>query len=246
MANFNFSRAVTGQVPLILALIIIGAMLFTWQPWEAGAAADQRTITVTGEAEITAEPDEYVFNPQYEYKDLDREAALKASTDNTNEIVAKLKDLGVPSSKIKTDSNGYKEWYRETGSTYYSYLTIKIDDKKLAQKVQDYLLTTSPYGSVTPSAGFSKSKLKEVTNKARDEATKDARAKADQSAKNLGFSVGKVKTVKDDGNGEGVYPMLLRGSADASMAAGSPELSAPIQAGENELDYQVTVTYYVD
>jgi uncharacterized protein YggE len=108
------------------------------------------------------------------------------------------------------------------------------------------LLTTSPYGSVTPSAGFSKSKLKEVTNKARDEATKDARAKADQSAKNLGFSVGKVKTVKDDANGEGVYPMLLRGSADASMAAGSPELSAPIQAGENELDYQVTVTYYVD
>jgi uncharacterized protein len=246
MANINFSRALTGQVPLILALIIIGAMLFTWQPWEAGAAAGQRTITVTGEAEITAEPDEYVFNPQYEYKDLDREAALKASTDNTNEIVTKLKELGVPSSKIKTDSNGYKEWYRETGSTYYSYLTIKIDDKKLAQKVQDYLLTTSPYGSVTPSAGFSKSKLKEVTNKARDEATKDARAKADQSAKNLGFSVGKVKTVKDDANGEGVYPMLLRGSADASMAAGSPELSAPIQAGENELDYQVTVTYYVD
>jgi uncharacterized protein len=246
MANFNFSRALAGQVPLILALIIIGAMLFTWQPWEAGTAAGQRTITVTGEAEITAEPDEYVFNPQYEYKDLDREAALKASTDNTNEIVAKLKELGVPSSKIKTDSNGYKEWYRETGSTYYSYLTIKIDDKKLAQKVQDYLLTTSPYGSVTPTAGFSKSKLKEVTNKARDEATKDARAKADQSAKNLGFSVGKVKSVKDDANGEGVYPMLLRGSADASMAAGSPELSAPIQAGENELDYQVTVTYYVD
>ena len=234
------------QLPLILALIIIGGLLVVWKPWEAGADASDRTITVTGTAEVTAEPDEYVFTPRYEFKNADRKAAQAEATAKTNEIVSELKKLGVPDRKIKTDASNYDySFYPDSAdkTTYTASITVTVDDKDLAQKVQDYLLTTTPQGEVTPSADFSKAKRQQLTNEGRDQATKDARAKADQSAKNLGFKIGKVKAVKDQSDNY----FDIYGARDSVMSAagGASAESAPIQQGENDLSYQVTVTYYV-
>lgn len=243
--SFSLKSLFGGQLPLILCLTVIIAMVIAWRPSEINSSpANARTIAVTGEAEITAEPDEYVFTPEYDFKSADQKTALSNSTAKTNEIVKKLKDLGVADSKIKTDTGGYGSYYDDSQQTYYAYLTIKVDDKKLAQKVQDYLLTTTPYGSVSPQADFSKATRKKLTDTARDQATKDARAKAEQSAANLGFKIGKVKSVDDNsGNDPFQYygdKMLMSGANTASVSD-----SAPIQQGENSLSYQVKVVYYM-
>lgn len=229
------------QLPVLVALLIIAGMLAIWKPWEA-TGASERTITVTGTAEITAEPDEYVFNPSYESKAADEQAALAASTAKTTEIVAKLKELGVPDRKIETNTSGYRNYYDDEGQTYYAYLTVTVDKKELAQKVQDYLLTTGPSGSVSPLANFSKAKRKQLEDQGRDQATKDARAKADQSAANLGFKVGKVKSVKDQVNE--YFPAYDTPEAGAA-GADAKVMSLPIQQGEDDLTYRVVVTYYV-
>lgn len=234
-----------GQLPLIIALLIIGGLLLTWKPWQTTSKAADRTVTVTGEAEITAEPDEYVFNPQYETKNTDKQTALKASTDQTNAVVSELKKLGVADSKIKTDTSGYRNYYSDNSDTYYAYLTVTVGDKKLAQKVQDYLLTTSPSGSVTPQANFSKAKRKQLESQGRDQATKDARAKAEQSATNLGFKIGKVKSVKDGNDDSTIRPYAAEGLSLGANAASDAKASSPIQQGEDDLSYQVTVTYFV-
>jgi uncharacterized protein YggE len=119
-------------------------------------------------------------------------------------------------------------------------LTITVNDKALTQKVQDYLVTTSPTGSVSPQTTFSEAKRKELESKARDEATKDARSKAEQSAKNLGFKIGKVKSVED---GSGFGGIVLR--EGLTMASDSKATSLSVQPGENDLHYTVTVTYYL-
>jgi uncharacterized protein YggE len=128
--------------------------------------------------------------------------------------------------------------------TYNLQLTVTLTNKDLVQKVQDYLVATLPTGGVSPQAGFSDSKRKQLESNARDEATKDARSKADQSAKNLGFRVGKVKSV-DDGSGFGGMPYATS-KAESAVAldiAASPSLS--VQPGENELSYSVTVVYTI-
>ncbi len=79
-----------------------------------------------------------------------------------------------------------------------------------------------------------------MSAQARDEATKDARTKAEQSAKNLGFKMGAVKSV-EDGSGFGDIIPLERGIAMDT----ANKNNMPIQAGENELRYSVTVIYYV-
>jgi uncharacterized protein YggE len=225
-------------------LVVIAAMLIIWKPW-SDAGTSSRTVEVTGEATITAKPDEYVFTPSYQFQNADKAAALAALTKKSDEVVAKLKSLGVDDSKIKTSSSGYDMpvYYDDSNkeASYNLQLTVTVADLDLAQKVQDYLLTTSPTGSVSPQASFSDKKQKELDAQARSEATKDARSKGERMAENLGFSLGKVKSVEDaSGFGE-IYP-LQRGAAVTAEDASS---SFMIQPGENDLTYSVTVTYFI-
>lgn len=230
-----------------LVLVIIG-MLLMWRPWEFRADANARTVEVTGEAKLTAVPDEFVFYPTYTFENDDKDAALKELTAKSDEVVKKLKELGVADEKIKTDSNGYDSpiYYLpapdEERSTYTLSLNVTVGDKEKAQKVQDYLVTTSPTGSVSPQASFSDKKRKALEVKAREEATKEARAKADQSAKNLGFRVDAVKAVNDGAGFDGAYPITAEGRA-TDIASNSSKLA--VQPGENDLTYQVTVVYYI-
>jgi len=221
-------------------------MLVLWRPWN-DTTTDARTVEVTGSSTITAKPDEFVFSPSYDFKDADKDAALAQLSKKSDEIVAKLKSLGVAESKIKTDSSGYDyPVYYDDGqdATYTLDLTVTVSDPRLAQKVQDYLVTTAPTGSVSPNADFSDKKRNQLESQARDEATKDARAKADQMAKNLGFKVGKVKAI-DDSNGfdGGIVPLTGARGMSASSAEDTSSLS--VQPGENDLDYSITVTYYI-
>ncbi len=232
------------RVIILVLLAVIVGMLLVWKPWQTSNAGE-RTVKVTGEATIKAEPDEFVFYPSYEFKNADKAAALKDIGVKGDEIIAKLKSLGVEDSKIKTNSSGYDYpiYFREENSdpVYTLSLTVTVASRELAQKVQDYLLTTSPLGQVSPQSTFSEAKHKQLDSDARDKATKEARAKAEQSAKNLGFKVGSVKSVEDGGGFDEVYPLAV-GADMAKETAGS---RLAVQPGENELHYTVTVTYFV-
>jgi len=231
-----------------LLLIAIIVMLVIWKPWQSAKTSD-RTISVTGDTAIKAEPDEFVFSPSYEFKNADKQAALADLTKKNDELIAKLKGLGVTDKQIKTNASGYSNGtYFPTinggASTYTLSLTITLNDKALTQKVQDYLVTTSPSGAVSPQADFSESKRKSLESQARDTATKEARAKADQSAKNLGFKVSRVKSVDDSGGfGGGPRPLINSSLDSGSAKTASPSLS--VQPGENDLTYSVTVVYYI-
>lgn len=237
------------RVIIGVLLIVIVAMVLLWRPWEPRFDADARTISVFGEAKVTAAPDEYTFTPMYEFQNADRDAALAELSKKSDEIVAKLKELGVTDASIKTNSDGYDypgypmDEKPDSGSTYSLRLTVTVNDKEIADKVQNYLVGTAPTGAVSPQFGFSDAKQKELESKARDEATKDARSKAEQSAKNLGFSIGGVKEVTDGASSGGIPPMFRGGIDIAGDSATSQELG--IQPGENELTYQMSVVYFV-
>lgn len=231
----------------VALLAVIVAMLAVWKPWTTQAS--DRTIAVTGTATVSARPDEFVFYPMYDFKNADKTAALEQMAAKSDEVVAGLKDLGVEAKNIKTNSDSwsYPTTLRsedgKTETTYSLRLTVTVNSEELAQKVQDYLVSTAPTGSISPQATFSEVKRKEIENTARDQAAQDARAKADQSAKNLGFKVSGVKTV-NDGSGFGTSYLMRESLAQgAEDSAASPSLS--VQPGENELTYSVTVTYFI-
>lgn len=228
----------------LLALIMV-VMLLVWRPWQGGNVS-QRTISVSGSAIIQASPDEYVFNPSWQFKGADKTAALGSVTEKSAMVLAELKKLGVADKDIKTNTGGWDGYYyfdsEQNQHVYMLNIAATVDNRELAQKLQDYLVTTEPTGQVSPQATFSNALQKKLEQQGRTEATKDARAKADEMAQNLGFTVGKVMTIKDEGQNGGVYPMLAQGSAmDSSVK--STELA--VQPGQNELNYTVQVVYAI-
>lgn len=229
-------------VSLIL-LAAIAIMLLVWKPWSGGVT--DRTVEVTGQATVSARPDEFIFYPSYDFTNKDKDTALDQMTKKSNTLVAQLKKLGVADKDIKTNSDSwsYPIYDGSTrSSTYTLRLTVTVGDDKLAQKVQDYLITTTPTGSVSPQANFSDKKRKELENQARDEASKDARKKAETSAKNLGFRLAAVKTVND---GAGFGSPLVGYAQDIALPEASRSSTMAIQPGENDLTYTVAVTYYI-
>ncbi|MBA3757328.1 SIMPL domain-containing protein [Candidatus Saccharibacteria bacterium] len=223
----------------IILLIIIVGMLALWQPWNDSSSSSRRKITISGEATVKAEPDEFVFNPSYNRKTLTEITTL------TQEIISKLKSLGVTDKQIKTNANSYDkpELISPTpvpdGSSTITF-TITLSSKELSQKVQDYLVTTDPSGSITPYPSFSTQKRKQLEDDARSKAIADAKSRANKTAAGLDAKIGKVIEVKEGNLGGGVYPLydIAEGRDGASSSK-----SLPIQPGENELSYSVEVVF---
>jgi uncharacterized protein YggE len=241
--NIKINAWIICAVLLVANLITIGF----WQPW-ANRPISTRTIAITGSTTIEAEADQFIFSPYYQKDNADKVAANAELSMLAGNITTKLKELGVANSAIKTDVNSYESsiYYSEQPDSTIStlYVTITIRDKDLAQKVQDYIVTTSPVGSITPQISFSNDKQKTLETQARKAALIDAKSKAEASAKQLGAKIGRVASVKDNNYG-GISPMPWMTSTDVASpeSTKSSSSSYSIQPGLNEYSFSIEVTY---
>ena len=220
---------------ILLVIILIALVAYT-KPWES-QSSNSRTITIKGESIIKKAPDSFVFNPSYE------EDTQEAINNKTKEVVNAVKDLGLGDAGIQTQVSNYED-YKDSGPTgtytYSLYLTLSVEDKDLAQKIQDYLSTSGAVGTITPTAGFTKSTQKELKDEATSQAIEDARQRADKTAQNLGVKLGKVIKVNEPEEYGDFYPIA---SYDSTLIAESESL--PINAGESEFSYSVTVEFEI-
>jgi uncharacterized protein YggE len=244
-SKFNALKKINYTYVCIALVAVLVLVVIFCRPWIRPIAANSRTVQVTGTASVKSTPDQFVFYPSYTSKNTDTQAALAELSKKSDEIVAKLKTLGVTEDNIKTNSSSVNGKYMITamypdpnGGSNTLQITVTVSNKDLAQKVQDYLLTTSPVAAVSPTPSFSTAKQKKLESQARDEAAKDAKAQAQQMAKNLGFKLGPVKTVENavpgfSGGGR-IMPMTLNASsapeAGASTVTGSGDMMTTTQA----------------
>ena len=233
---------------LLLGLLVVSnvAVLALWKPWSATTADDSRSIKINGEATVKAVPDEYRLNVSVQKKSQEEVNALGG------EVTAKVKDLGVAEKDIKIGSQAY--YYGDSGTsakvspdiiepTDVNTLTVAVtlSSKELAQKVQDYLLTLKPMGQISPTPVFSNAKEKQLKNQARTEALKDARGKAESAARELGAKLGDVLKVEE--SEQKGWPVPYITGAEPAQDNQRSTGSLPIQPGENELTYSLSVTF---
>lgn len=237
-------------VSAVLLLIIVG-MFGLWRPWQATGT---QTISMTGEASVKAAPDEFFFYPTYQKEGETSTEAISAVAKVGNDVVTKLTELGVQEKAIKTSTNSSPNYSkpllgipeRDGNSTPDGYLatyslTVTLNDKKLAQEVLDYLVTTSPLYGVSPQSTFSIETRKRLETEARSKAVIDARAKARQTADELEVKVGRVVSVSEPSWG-GAIPITTQGremTADTSAPTTAPVLLT----GEETVTYSVTVVF---
>lgn len=238
------SVSVDLRIVSAILLAVIVAMLIVWKPWNVSTTS-KRTITISGEATQKSEPDEYQFSPSYIEKGSDRATTQKNLIDKVNQVITKLKELGVAESDITLNSSTYDNYYNDgTNEVTSNSLTVIVSNKDLSQKVQDYLITTSPQGQITPYPTFSTDKRKQLEDDIRVKAIADAKKKASQTASELGAKLGKVVSITDQNNG--VMPMAYGGAVSAMAIEDKATVSTlPVLSGKQEVSMTVEVVYEI-
>lgn len=247
--NNTVSLKINLKLVLLALLITNIATLVLWKPWSNTSTA--RKISVTGQATVKSTPDQYVLSPYFEFTNADRTKANAELSAQSSAITAKLKELGVKDEQIKSNTSGYDKYsYTQptdnSNNTLMLSYTITLIDKDTAQKVQDYMLSLKAKGQISPQATFSEERQKQLQAEARTKAIDDAKSNADATAKQFNAKVGKVVTISDGPTmGGGPIPLSTSDmqTMDAKVAEANAIGNVPIQVGQDEYRYSVSVEY---
>lgn len=242
MDKNSFSIRFDLRLVCLLLLAIIAGMLAVWRPWED--ANVKRTISVSGDAKIESIPDEYIFTPYFQKTGDDSDELRNEIAALGEKLVRDLKELGVDENKISLSGSSYDYYYyRDDDGKQNIQLRaqVTVNDKELAQKVQDYLLTQDIKGQITPRPQFSDQRQDELKEQARSEAVVDAKAEAQRTAEDLGLKLGKVVMIKDSENV--AYPWL-QGVPEVAFDDASRESSSlPVTPGEQTFSFRVEASF---
>jgi hypothetical protein len=167
--------------------------------------------------------------------------ALSQANERTRAAIAAFKEGGVEERDLATADLTIWPEYGETRrvDAYQARNTLSVRLRDLAQAggLLDAVAGVVGDDIVINGLTFAVSEPEPVLTRARAQAMAAARAKAEELAAAEGARVGKVLTI-DEGGG-GLAPVFAPKAARLAMAAES----APIEAGEHELQVSVTVSY---
>ena len=214
-------------------------------------AMDVPQITVQGNCEIKVVPDRGTITFSAENQSRDQKEAVKKTNDQINKLKDEITSLGLDNLELKnTNYNVYpvreyeKEKYVDKGVR--ASLTLEVTTSDIAQigeaMVKASKVGINNVGSLSTFLSLEKSQKEYL--KCLDIAAEDAKEKASQLGKKLGFSVGKVIGLSEVPNFQRPQPypgqpMMMK---SMSMADAAP---VQIEAGTQSYSTNLQVTFSI-
>lgn len=215
--------------PVLMAALMVAPV--------AVVAEVQRQITVVGEGVVTASPDMATINLGVRHRDKDPQQAMQQAAIASQDIVARLKSLGIAAKDLQTstlslqqlESYGSSNKRRIDGYEASNTLTVRIRDLDSVGPVLSAVLQDGAnyFGGLS----FALQDPKAAQDAARQAAVKDALAKAALYAGAAGVELGDVLSISEAR--EHAVPMMRMEMAMATDMA--------VEAGELSLNQQVTL-----
>ena len=228
-----------------MTAIALGAAALLSDPAFAADAAAPRTLTVSGEGEAKAVPDEAHLSAGVVTQAKKAAEALAANTRAMNEVFATLKRFGIPDKAIQTSEFSVEPQYASnrdgnagakiTGYTVSNTVNVTADLPKLGPALD--ALVSSGANSLG-SIAFTIRDPKPLLAKARVEAIHDATERAQTYAKAGGFALGPILSV-NEGGAEMPRPVY------AARMAAAPMAPPPVAAGEESVTANISVTFEI-
>ena len=224
---------------LLLAglLLVASAIAGVAQPrfgHSATTTPAAKTITVTGDGSITTVPDRATFSFTIETHAKTATAALNQNSSDATAVIAALKAAGVSSANLQTSQVSLMPQSSQDGTTILGYIASNSVTVKTplanAGKVVDAAVGAGANGVSGPSLDVSDQDA--LYRDALHKAVDDAKLKAQSLADAAGLSLGGALTITEGGSAS---PLPV---ADKMSAVG-----APIEAGTQQIQASVTVTY---
>ena len=214
---------------------------------QAGQATiPQRTITVSGDAEVASKADQARLSAGVVSQAETAAAALNANTTAMNRVFAALKAAGIPENRIQTSNFSVQPQYppfrpenpqpqRIIGYQVSNNVTVVVDDLTKLGPTLDALVRSgaNQLGGIQ----FTIADPKPLAERARTLAVVDGAAKARTLATAAGVTLGPLMSIQETSS---VRPIPVFAMARAVEAAGPP-----IAEGEERVSVNVTMTYAI-
>lgn len=205
-------------------------------------------LTVSGEGEAKAKPDQATLSAGVTTDGKTAADALGENSRAMTSVFATLKRLGIPDKSIQTsginvtpqypDYNS-KQPHRVIGYQVSNSVTVTVDDLDRLGPAIDALVSSGAnnLGEVS----FSIRDPKPLMAAAREDAVKDAIAKAETLSRAAGVTLGPIVSIS-----EGSYAAVQRPMYRMAIMANAPAAPPPpVAAGENSLSTTVSVTWEI-
>lgn len=224
---------------LIMGLGVLVALgLFTHA---AKAEENQRTITITGQGQVSVKPDVAIVETGVVTQAKTAAEALTANTQAMQAVFDAIKELGIEDRDMRTSQFSVNaihtrpergEASRISGYQVSNLVSITLRNLDRVGEVMDRVVSTG--SNELRGIRFQVEKPGPLMDGAREDAVKDALRKAKIYVAAAGVALGPVLTINEHGGGGRPQPVFAR--AMAMEAA-----DVPIAAGEQTLSTSVTL-----
>jgi uncharacterized protein YggE len=241
------SRTILARFTALALLATTLGFAGTMRAEAAQAGAIPRTISVSGEGEVSAKPDQARLSAGVLTQAPAAAAALTANTTAMNRVFAALKAAGIPDNKIQTSNFSVQPQYPPyrpdapdsraiIGYQVSNQVSVIVDDLSKLGPALDALVRSgaNQLGGVS----FSIADPKPLAERARAAAVADATAKARTLASAAGVTLGPLLSIEE---GTAIRP-VPKFEARATLAAQAPP---PIAIGEDSVTVNVSMTYAI-
>lgn len=238
---------------------LAGAVFLVWflfQPsWFKNLKAEvteqpyARTITVSGEGEVTAKPDVAVVELSVVAQGTSVKDVTQSGNERMNKVISEVKGLGVSEDDIKTVSYSlYPEYkYPENEKAFIAgyrldqSLRVKIRDLTKVEDVVDKGVQAG--ANQVGQLSFEIDDDTVLRGQAREIAFQKAREKAESMVKAAGVNLGRVITFSEGGDYGYPQPVYARAEMAYDM---EQSVAAPIEAGSQDIIVTMSVTYAIE
>jgi len=235
------TRGVGVVLGAVVALCILPAAGLAQESTGKAAPA---TIRVTGEATITAKPDQAEINLGVVTQAATGQAAAAQNAQKQDAVLAELRKALGTGAEIKTVGYSLSPSYRYpkeggqptiSGYTASNVVQVRIADLDRVGKVID--IATQSGANTVGSLRFTLKDEEAVLSQALREAAIQARAKADALASALKLRI--LRVLQVDEGGQPVRPIFVEA---ATMRGRSEAAPTPVEPGSVEVRATVTLT----
>ena len=210
---------------------------------QAAPASDGTLLSVSSRAEARKAPDIATFSAGVVTQAADGNAALRQNAEQMNRVLAAIKAAGVADKDVQTSGISLNPQYRYeenqppriTGYQASNTVTVKLRDVAKMGQVLDALVASGANQINGPSFGIDDPEP--LYDRARLDALKAARARAETYAGALGVRVRRIVSISEGGAAmPSPMPRMAMMKAEAYD-------STPVAAGESSVSVNLDVVF---
>lgn len=214
---------------------------------EVTSEKEGKTITVTANTTVQAEPDLADLDFAVSTQGADIKAAQSENAKIADEVIKQIKDFGINEKNIKTsDYSIYPQYNYDnpegttiTGYNLYNTMTVSgIPIKDTGALIE--ACTAAGINEIN-NISYHISNYDEIYNEAMEKALTEAKEKAEHMAKASGKTLGDIKAINENAQDNYLGYTGLRANLDSAKESGD----LTVMPGLSDVTADITVTYYL-